>query len=198
MSIKLYAGTSFVPSCPSPNCAVTRQEREADALARVDNRVFFMGITKYGYQKPIREAVNPAFRDKYEGRPELEQFLPDPKAKDVDYGRLAEKFRSIDVYSGLVDGRNYGRVNRLYHQKIRHTRHPHGMICKRVSKVIHKLKVESNCFRKLCSGTEERFCVPLTDSMNYGWWIRDKSELDCTKWYATRERFPQVRGEITK
>jgi hypothetical protein len=105
---------------------VTQGEREADAMQKVNNRIFFMGITKLGYQKPIREAINPGLRDKYEGRPSLEQFLPNPNAKDVDYARLAEKFHNIDVYTGLVDGKNYGRVSRLLRQKIKHARNPHG------------------------------------------------------------------------
>lgn len=107
-------------------CGVSRKEREADAEAKVNNRIFFMGITKYGYQKPIREGVNPSCRDEYEGRPKLEQFLPNPNATDIDYGQLAENFRNIDVYSGLVDGRSYGRVNRLVRQKQRHARNPNG------------------------------------------------------------------------
>jgi hypothetical protein len=34
--------------------------------------------------------------------------------------------------------------------------------------------------------------------MDYGWWIRDQKWLDESKWYAVAERFPTVRGEITK
>jgi hypothetical protein len=33
----------------------------------------------------------------------------------------------------LVDGRNYGRYDRLHHQKIRHTRNPLG---KNLSKIL--------------------------------------------------------------
>lgn len=106
-------------------CGVTQRQREEDAIQKVNNRIFFMGITKYGYQKPIREAINPKFRDKYEGRPSLEQFLPKPNATDIDE-RLAENFHNIDIYSGLVDGRNYGRFSRLSRQKLRHARNPKG------------------------------------------------------------------------
>ncbi len=99
----------------------------------MDNRIFFMGITAHGYQQPIREAINPRYCDKFNGRPQIEQFLPKAGDDDVDYGRLAEDFRNIDIYSGLVDGRNYGRYDRLHHQKIRHTRNPLG---KNLSKIL--------------------------------------------------------------
>jgi len=159
-------------------CGVTKQEIAKEADGHLNNRLFFMGHTLHGYQQPIREYVNPSCRDANFGRPKLEQFLPptkNPNADDeeqIDYGRLAENFRNIDVYSGLVDGTHYGRFNRLYYQKKRHMRNPFG--------------------------TEERFCVPVANNMSYGWWIRDLRELNCTKWYAARERFPQIRGEMTK
>jgi len=123
------------------SCGIGPNDREEDALAKVNNRIFFMGITKYGYQKPIRESVNPAYRDKFTGRPQLEQFLPDPNATDVDYGRLAENFRNIDVYSGLVDGKNYGRFNRLYHQKHRHARNPNGLCVTYLGTENHRMQI---------------------------------------------------------
>jgi len=156
-------------------CGRTNAERVEDARARLDNRVYFLGITAHGYQKPIREAMNPSrcYRDKYEGGPVLEDFIPNTTdTSEVDYAHMAENFRSIDVYSGLVDGKNYGRFNRLYRHKLRHTRNPHG--------------------------TEQRFCVPIANSMNYGWWTRDNVELNRNKWFAPRVRYPQVRGEITR
>ena len=109
-------------------CNRTQKERVDEARARMDNRLFFMGLTAHGYQQPIREAINPRYRDKYIGKPELENFLPKKGDENVDYAQLAEDFRSIDVYSGLVDGRNYGRWNRLHHHKLRHTRNPLGRL----------------------------------------------------------------------
>jgi len=158
-----------------PKCGYGKDEMVKDAEDHLNTRLYFLGHTLHGYQKPIKEAINPSFRDANFGRPELKQFLPPANPgedENIDYGKLAENFRNIDVYSGLVDGLNYGRYNRLCYQKLRNTRNP--------------------------AGTEKRFCVPIANNMNYGWWTRDLRELNCTKWYAPRQRFPQVRGEITK
>jgi len=132
MSIQVFAGDAVPPRCPERTCKVYYEDRLADAMSRVDNRQFFFGLTSLGYQKHFREAVNPACRDHYSGSPELTEFLPTAMKVsangDIDYGQLAEKFHPIDLYSGLVDGRNYGRVNRLRQQKMRHARNPNGIV----------------------------------------------------------------------
>jgi hypothetical protein len=160
-----------VPYCPNI-CSRTQKQRDDEANARLNNRIYFNGITLHGYQQPIREAINPRYRDENVGKPKLTDFQPPKGAENVNHEKLAENFRSIDVYSGLVDGRHYGRFNRLKYQKRRHTRNTYG--------------------------TEQRFCVPAVNNYNYGWWVRDLPELNKTKWYLPRERFPTVRGEVTK
>jgi len=113
-------------SCRVP-CGVTEEVLEKAAQDKVNNRIFFMGLTDLGYQKPIRESVNPRFIDKYQGRPQMDQFVPKKGDTNIDYRKLAEDFRNIDIYTGLVDGKHYGRFERLYYQKRRHTRSPYGM-----------------------------------------------------------------------
>jgi len=103
------------------------------------------------------------------GKPALSSFLPTPG--DLDYGKQAEKFHFLDIYSGLVDGVNYGKVHRLVAHKRRHARSPFG--------------------------PQEKFCVPIASSMDYGWWVRDLNCLDRTNWYKPRQRFPQKRSEMT-
>lgn len=109
-------------------CGRTEEEKIDEARRRMENRLYFMGITAHGYQEPILEGINPdpKYRDANTGKPVISTFLPDPNEENVDFDRVAETYRTIDVYSGLVDGRNYGKFNRLRQHKIRHTRNPNG------------------------------------------------------------------------
>lgn len=99
----------------------------------------------------------------------MKDFLPKPG--DTDYSALAERFHFLDIYSGLVNGVNYGKFHRLYAHKRRHARSPYG--------------------------PTDKFCIPLTSSMDYGWFFRDKNCLDKTNWYMPQQRFPQKRSEMT-
>jgi len=150
-------------------CNVSEKALEEFTDRRVNTRLYFNGITKHGYQWPVMEAINPGCRDPIVGKPQLKDFLPKPD--DLDYGKLAERFRFLDVYSGLVDGINYGKVHRLVTHKRRHARSPFAPY--------------------------EKFCVPIASSMDYGWWTRDLDCLDRTNWYKPRQRFPQKRSEMT-
>jgi len=112
-------------------CGRTEEKRLEEAHRRMSNRVFNLGITAHGYQEPILEAINPnpKYRDPNIGKPQISSYLPSPVENvTIDYEKVAENFRSIDVYSGLVDGKHYGRFNRLRQHKIRHTRNPNGKI----------------------------------------------------------------------
>ncbi|ODM93949.1 hypothetical protein Ocin01_12732 [Orchesella cincta] len=150
-------------------CQISELQLEADADIRANSSVYFMGTTKHGYQRPIMEAINPSCKDPVVGKPALKEFLPKPG--DLDYARQAERFHFIDIYSGLVNGVNYGKFQRLYGHKRRHARPEFG--------------------------PNQKFCVPICSSMDYGWWQRDLNCLDRTNWYKPNERHPQKRSEMT-
>lgn len=150
-------------------CKISALDLEEDAERRVNCPAYFNGFTKLGYQTPIREAVNPGCRDPISGKPQVGDFLPKP---DIDSTKASERYHPIDVYAGVVNGINYGRFHRLIGHKLKHARSPYG--------------------------PNQKFCVPITSQMNYGWFLRDIECLDKTKWYKTDEFFPQRRSEMTK
>lgn len=105
---------SFCDTFKNP-CNITEQQLQDDTNVRVENRTYFNGITRHGYQYPVREATNPGCRDPIVGKPALKDFLPKPD--ETDHGKNAERFHFLDIYSGLVNGINYGKVHRLGTQK---------------------------------------------------------------------------------
>ncbi len=159
---------SFCDTFKNP-CNITEQQLQEDTRVRVENRTYFNGITRHGYQYPVREATNPGCRDPIVGKPALKDFLPKPD--ETDYAKNSERFHFLDIYSGLVNGINYGKVHRLVAHKKRHARSPYG--------------------------PTQKFCIPLTSQMDYGWFFRDIDCLDKTKWYTPNQRFPQKRSEMT-
>lgn len=96
--------------------------------------------------------------------------------------------KEIDIETGIMDGYSYGSKRRMDNQRKIGFHKPDGDKIKNINKNLSKLNF---------LGPIEMYKFPLTNNMDYGWWMGDE-DLKDDKWWLPRKRIMKSKFDYVR